>query len=51
MSARTPGPWEYRFVIQVAGCMYEGLFTDSCAAVLDAMERFPGAGRISVRAI
>jgi len=40
-----------RFVIQVAGCMYEGLYTDSCAAVLDAMDRFPGATRISVRVL
>jgi len=28
---------------------YEGLFTDSCAATLDAMARHPHAKRISVR--
>lgn len=40
-----------RFVIQVSGCMYEGMYIDSCAAVIDAMDRFPGAGRISARPV
>ncbi len=29
--------------------VYEGLFADSCAATIDAMERHPHAKRISVR--
>ena len=39
------------FIISATGFLYEGLFTDSCAALLDAMSRFPEATRISVRLV
>ena len=38
-----------RYIIKVAGQSYTGLFDSSCSAVIDAMERFPGAA-ISARA-
>lgn len=33
-----------------AALSYTGLFASTCSAVEDAIERFPGATRISVRA-
>lgn len=39
-----------KFQIIIDNCeVYEGLFTDSCSATMDAMERHPHAKRISVR--
>lgn len=32
-----------KYLIKVAGYQYTGLFTDSWAATMDAMDRFPGA--------
>ena len=40
-----------RFVVMASGCLYEGLFTDACSALIDAMDRFPEATRISVRPV
>lgn len=36
--------------ITVAGLRYSGLFRSTCAAVIDAMARYPHATGISVRA-
>ena len=36
--------------ITVGAHTYAGLFPSTCAAVLDAMERFPSATRITARA-
>lgn len=36
--------------ITVGANTYAGLFPSTCAAVIDAMTRFPAARRISVRA-
>lgn len=38
------------YIIRIDNALYRGLFTDSCAAVIDALDRFPCARRISVRA-
>lgn len=35
--------------ITVGALTYAGLFASTCAAVLDAMDRFPGATRITAR--
>ncbi len=37
-----------KFKITVDGHEYEGVFADSVDATIDAVERFPGARRISV---
>lgn len=37
--------------VTVGSHTYAGLFPSTCAAVLDAMERFPAARSISVRAL
>ncbi len=37
--------------ITVGALTYAGLFPSTCAAVIDAMTRFPAARRISVRAL
>lgn len=39
-----------RCIIKVAGAYYTALFPSTCAALEDAMKRFPGATTISVRA-
>lgn len=36
--------------VNVSGHRYTGLFASTCAAVIDALTRFPGATRISARA-
>lgn len=36
--------------VTVGALSYSGVFHSTCAAVADAIERFPGATRISVRA-
>lgn len=36
-------------IIKVAGARYIALFPSTCAAVADALARFPGATKISVR--
>lgn len=36
-------------IIKVAGAHYMALFPSTCAAVADALARFPGATKISVR--
>lgn len=36
--------------VNVGGRTYTGLFASTCAAVIDALARFPHATRISVRA-
>lgn len=36
-------------IITAGAQRYTGIFKSTMDAVLDAMERFPGAGRISVR--
>lgn len=41
----------HKFLIKVGGQQYEGVFACSCDAVLDALERFPGARGVVVRAI
>lgn len=41
----------HKFLIKVGGLQYEGFFAHSCDAVLDALERFPGARGVFVRAI
>ena len=41
----------HKFLIKVGGQQYEGLFACSIDAVFDALERFPGAQGIFVRAI
>ncbi|CAM3562632.1 MULTISPECIES: hypothetical protein [Delftia] len=38
-----------RCIIKVAGACYTALFPSTCAAVADAMTRFPYATKISVR--
>ncbi len=38
-----------RCIIKVAGACYTALFPSTCAALEDAMKRFPGATTISVR--
>jgi hypothetical protein len=38
-----------KFKITVDGHEYEGVFNHSCDAVIDAVERFPGARRIGVK--
>lgn len=38
-----------RCTITVGAFTYAGLFPSTCAAVIDAMTRFPAARRISVR--
>lgn len=38
-----------RCVIKVAGAYYTALFPSTCAALEDAMKRFPRATTISVR--
>jgi hypothetical protein len=38
-----------RFLITVDGEKYTGIFAHSCDAVIDAIDRFPGARRISVK--
>lgn len=35
-------------IITAGGLRYTGIFASTVDAVLDAMERFPGVGRISV---
>jgi len=40
-----------RCTITVGAHTYAGLFPSTCAAVLDAMKRFPDAVRISARAL
>ena len=37
--------------ITVGALTYAGLFPSTCAAVLDAMQRYTAARRISVRAV
>jgi len=37
--------------VKVAGRVYTGLFRSTAAAALDALERFPEARGISVRAV
>ena len=37
--------------ITVGALTYAGLFPSTCAAVIDAMTRFPAARRISARAL
>lgn len=37
--------------ITCAGTSYTGLFSSTAAAVIDAMDRFPTATRITARAI
>ncbi len=37
-----------KFCITVDGEKYTGIFAHSCDAVIDAMDRFPDARRISV---
>ena len=39
------------FLITVDGQSYTGLFPESFDAVIDALERHPGANRISVRQV
>jgi hypothetical protein len=41
----------HKFLIKVGGQQYEGLFACSCDAVLDALERFPGARGVFVRVV
>jgi len=41
----------HKFLIKVGGQQYEGLCACSCDAVLHALERFPGARGVVVRAI
>lgn len=36
--------------IRVSGVRYTGRFSSTCAAVIDALQRFPAATRISVSA-
>lgn len=38
-------------IIKVGGARYTALFPSTCAAVADAMARFPGATKISVRIV
>ena len=38
------------YQIKVNGLTYQGLFASTCDAVVDAMDRFPAANRISARA-
>lgn len=38
-----------KFLISIGSLQYEGLFSDTCAAVLDAMSRYPEARRISAK--
>ncbi len=38
-----------RCIIKVGGAHYVALFPSTCAAVADALARFPGATKISVR--
>lgn len=38
-----------KFLISIGNLQYEGLFLDSCSAVLDAMSRYPEARRISAK--
>jgi hypothetical protein len=37
--------------ITVDSQTYTGLFASTCAALIDALTRFPGARRISVRSV
>ncbi len=39
-----------RCIIKVAGACYTALFPSTCAALEDALKRFPGATAISVKA-
>lgn len=38
-------------IITAGGLRYTGIYPSTMDAVIDAMERFPGVGRISVRAV
>ena len=38
-----------KFIVKVDGIKYEGVFAHSCDAVMDAIDRFPDARRISVK--
>ncbi|WP_370681919.1 hypothetical protein [Comamonas sp. GB3 AK4-5] len=40
-----------RCIIKVAGAYYTALFPSTCAALEDAMKRFPKAAAISVRTV
>lgn len=40
----------FKFRITIDGRSYAGMFAHSCDAVADAIDRFPGARRIVVRA-
>lgn len=40
-----------KFLIKVGGQQYEGLFACSIDAVLDALERFPGARGVFVKVV
>ena len=40
-----------KFLIKIDGRQYEGLFACSIDAVLDALERFPSARGVFVKAI
>ena len=39
----------FLFLITVDGAQYMAVFNHSCDAVIDAIDRFPGARRISVK--
>lgn len=43
-------PAMIRCTITVGALSYAGLYASTCDAVADAIERFPGATKISVRA-
>jgi len=40
-----------KFQVKVDNVKYESLFASSCDAVIDALERFPAAIRVFVKAI
>jgi hypothetical protein len=42
-------PRRFLFLITVDGAQYTAVFAHSCDAVIDAVDRFPGARRISVK--
>ncbi len=41
----------FRFLITADKMQYQGVYASSCDALIDAMDRFPLAGRLSVRAL
>lgn len=40
-----------KFSVKVDNVRYEALFASSCDAVIDALDRFPAACRVFVKAI